>query len=426
MVNFRGNMAEKRKERFSLFLIFTLSCVIIKFQKSTGGRMLTLLIKWFIRDSSNTTDPKVRTAYGVLAGAVGIGLNLLLFVGKLLAGTLTGSIAISADAFNNLSDVGSSLLMLLGFTLARQKPDPEHPFGHGRMEYIAGLFVAVAILLMGFELIKNSVEKVLHPEPVAMSFLSAAILVIAILVKLYMFVYNWRLAARIESSAMSAIALDSLNDAVATTVVLLSMGIVHFMELALDGWCGILVACFVLFSGFKAMRGTIAPLLGQPPDPALIRRIESIVLSDPNVLGMHDMIVHDYGPGRRMVSLHAEVPANGDILVMHDMIDNIEKQLRDTLLCPAVIHMDPVVTDDKLTDETYARVAEVVKGLDERATIHDFRMVMGPTHTNVIFDVVVPYDVPLSENQIKQRVAHMVHALDANYFATVDVDRSIR
>ncbi len=386
--------------------------------------MLTLLAKWFIRDREQTADPRVRSAYGMLCGVVGVALNLLLFLGKLVAGTLTGSIAISADAFNNLSDAGSSLLLLLGFKLAQQKPDTEHPFGHGRMEYIVGLLVAIAILLMGVELVKTSVGKITSPEPVTFSVLSAVILVIAILVKIYMVIYNRRIAAMIDSTAMRATALDSLSDTVATTAVLVSTCVSSATGLAVDGWCGLLVACFILFTGYKALSATIGPLLGEPPGPAFIGEIESIVLSDARVLGMHDLIVHDYGPGRRMVSLHAEVPANGDILVMHDLIDNIEKRLRDTLRCPAVIHMDPVVTDDALTDETRARVMEVVQGLDERVTIHDFRMVVGPTHTNVIFDVVVPYDVPLTEAQIKQRIAHMVHALDANYYAAVEVDRA--
>lgn len=388
--------------------------------------MVTLLAKLFIKQKPDPENPEARQAYGMLLSAVGILLNAVLCAFKLLAGLISGSIAISADAFNNLSDAGSSAITLASFALSRQKPDHEHPFGHGRMEYIAGLLVAIAILLMGFELLKSSVEKIRSPEPVAFTVLTAVILVVSILIKAYMALYNRWFGKRLGSPAMRATAIDSVSDCVATTVVLLSTLIGHVTDLPLDGWCGLAVACFILFAGYRAVREMISPLLGEPPSQALIERIEATVRACPEVLGMHDLIVHDYGPGRLIISLHAEVSAEGDMLTLHDAIDNIERMLRDTLHCTAVIHMDPVVTDDASVNATKERVQEVVKGLGERVTIHDFRMVPGPTHTNVIFDVVVPYDLNLSEQEIKGRVSHMIRALDGEFYAVVQVDREYK
>jgi cation diffusion facilitator family transporter len=384
------------------------------------------MIRWLagrlIGEKPSAENARSRHAYGVLCGAVGVALNLLLCAGKLLAGALTGSIAILADAVNNLSDAGSSLITLIGLRIARQKPDAEHPFGHGRVEYVTALAVSMAILFMGVELLRSSIEKIITPEPVVMDALSAAILVAAVLVKLYMALYNRRIGAVIASQPLLATAVDSLSDAVATTVVLAATLAGHLIGVPLDGWCGALVALFILLAGARAARDTISPLLGRLPDPPFIARIEEIVRATPEVIGMHDLIVHDYGPGRRMISLHAEVPAEGDILKLHDAVDNLEKALQQELGCQAVIHMDPVVTDDALTTQTRARVAEVIKGLDVRASIHDFRMVTGPTHTNLIFDVLVPYDTGLTDRDVKQRVDHMVRALDGQFYAVIQVD----
>lgn len=384
--------------------------------------MISFLSRKMIGDAPSADDPKVRHAYGMLCSIVGIFLNIVLFAAKFIAGTLSGSIAISADAFNNLSDAGSSVITLLGFLLARQKPDTEHPMGHGRMEYIAGLFVAIAILLMGIELLRTAVSKILSPEPITQSLLAIGILIASIAIKLYMAQYNRRIGRAIDSSAMRAVSVDSISDAIATSAVLVSALLPA--RLNLDGWCGALVALLVIYAGIRAIGDTTSPLLGQAPDPKLIERIDSIVRSYPEVIGVHDLMVHDYGPGRLFISLHAEVDAGGDLLQLHDAIDNAEKALRDQLSCTAVIHMDPVVTDDAMTNEAKSRVAEVVKGLDERVTIHDFRMVTGPTHTNLLFDVVVPFDVPLEERVIKQRVSHMVRALDKSFDASIEVDRS--
>ena len=385
--------------------------------------MISFLARKFIRDCDTVTDPAVRRAYGVLCGCVGIGLNLLLFAGKFLAGLLSGSIAVTADAFNNLSDAGSSVVTLLGFKLAAQAPDKHHPFGHGRLEYVSGLVVSMAILLMGVELAKGSVEKILHPEPVTFSPLVAGILLCSICVKLYMSFYNRSVGRRIDSAAMSATAADSLSDTLATTAVLLSTLAGHFWNLQIDGWCGVVVAGFILWAGVNAAKDTIDPLLGQPPTPEFVREVQKLVLAHRHIIGIHDLIVHDYGPGRRIISLHAEAPANGNILVLHDVVDSAERELNAAMGCLATIHMDPVEQDDGVTAETRQRVASLVGIIDPGISIHDFRMVPGHTHTNVIFDALLPFDCPLSEREAERRIQTAVRALDGNYFAVVTVER---
>lgn len=383
--------------------------------------MLTLLAKLFIKDRENTTSPATRQAYGMLCGLLGIFLNLLLFAGKILAGTLTASVAITADAFNNLSDAGSSLITLIGFKMAGQKPDLDHPFGHGRIEYISGLIVSALILLMGFELAKTSVEKIIHPEAAELTTLSALILLLAILVKGYMALYNRRTAAKIDSAAMRATATDSLSDMVSTSVVLICSVISHFTGLALDGWCGLLVSGFILFSGYSAAKDTVNPLLGQAPDPAFIRQIQSIVMEAPIITGIHDLIIHDYGPGRQMISLHAEIPMHVDILKAHDMIDNIEVNLKQQLGCDAVIHMDPIATDDALTNELRMKISAFAHEISSEISIHDFRMVIGETHTNLIFDAVLPYQ--FSADEVKQQLTQKISELPGDYRAVINIDR---
>ena len=386
--------------------------------------MIELLARLFIRGRDTLAPSALRQAYGQLCGVVGIGLNLLLFAVKFFAGTLSGSIAITADAFNNLSDAGSSLVTLLGFRLAGRKPDPEHPFGHGRMEYISGLVVAGLILLMGVELFKSSLKKILQPEAIVSSPLVLLILALSVAVKLYMFYYNRAIGKRIKSSAMTATATDSLSDAVSTTAVLVATLVAQFTGLNIDGWVGMLVALFILFSAYKAAKETLSPLMGQTPEPEFVEHIQQIVLSYPEVQNVHDLVVHDYGPGRVMISLHAEVPADGDLLQLHDVIDNIEHRLKKELGCMAVIHMDPIVTNDAHTTALRQAVAEQVKTIDPRLTIHDFRIVPGPSHTNLIFDVVVPYDVKLSGEQVRRRIGELVAQMDGNYFAVVQIDSS--
>ena len=387
--------------------------------------MTDWLVQRCIRRPEDGSDPAVRQAYGLLSGGVGIVLNLLLSAGKFVAGVLTGSIAVTADAFNNLSDAGSSVVTLVGFRMAAKRADDDHPFGHGRIEYLSGLAVAVAILVVGLELAKSSLEKVLHPVEVAFSWLSVGILCASILVKLWMFFFNRNLSRRIGSAAMMATATDSLSDAAATSAVLLGTLVGHFADLYIDGWVGVLVAVFILRAGWGAAKDTLDPLLGQSPDPELVRGIQETVLGRPEIVGMHDLVVHDYGPGRVMVSLHAEVPAHGDLLELHDVVDNIEMDLSRQLNCQAVIHMDPVVTDDGLTGPLRSRVAELVKQVDPAITIHDFRVVAGPTHTNLVFDAVVPFDEKLTAAQAAEKIRALVRTMDdGRYFAVVTVENS--
>ena len=386
--------------------------------------MIRLLSRWLIPDRDNVTSPAVRRAYGTLCGAVGIALNILLFIGKFFAGQLSGSIAVTADAFNNLSDAGSSAVTLLGFRLAGKKPDTDHPFGHGRIEYISGLIVAGLILLMGVELAKSSFDKILHPEPVAFSALAAAIMAASVCVKLYMWLYNRAVGRKIKSAAMEATATDSLSDTIATSAVLLAMLVGKWTGLAVDGYVGLVVALFILFSAYKAAKETLSPLLGQAPDPELVQEIRDITLSNDTVQGVHDLVVHDYGPGRMMISLHAEVPAHGDIMAMHDVIDNVEKELMERLHCHAVIHMDPIVTDDDRVNALRTQVAELVKQVDPALTIHDFRVVRGTTHDNLIFDAVLPFSSSKTPAQAAQEIRALVRAMDGNYYAVVTVEHS--
>lgn len=385
--------------------------------------MITLLAKIFIKDTEDKS--KLREAYGMLCGIVGVCFNILLFVGKFLAGTFSNSIAITADAFNNLSDAGSSVVTLLGFKLAGAKPDTEHPFGHGRIEYISGLVVAAAILLMGYELIRDSIGKILHPEETEFTVLVAVILIASILVKLYMAYYNRSVGKKLDSTAMKAVATDSLSDMVATTVVLLASVFTHFTGIKIDGYCGLVVGFLVGYAGFDAARETLNPLLGQPPAKEFVEKIDEIVMSHPEVCGMHDLIVHDYGPGRQMISLHAEVPAEGNILELHDVIDNIETELRRELGCEATIHMDPIVTSDEHVSETKAAMVSLIKAIDEELSIHDFRMVTGESHTNLIFDVLAPFNFRLTDEELLTEILQDVQEhFGENYYVVAKVDHS--
>ena len=386
--------------------------------------MINLLVKTFVKDCGNVQDPQVRQRYGTLSGAVGIFLNLLLSAGKMIAGVLTGSIAITADAFNNLTDAGSSVVTLVGFRMAGKQADGDHPFGHGRIEYLSGLAVSVVILLVGLELAKSSVEKIIHPEPVEFSWLSAGILAAAICVKLWMSYFNRSLSRRIGSAAMAATATDSLSDAAATSAVLLSSLIGRFTGVNIDAWAGILVAIFILRAGWGAAKDTLNPLLGQSPDPELVRDIERTVLAHPQVVGIHDMIIHDYGPGRSMMSLHAEVPAGADIMAAHDEIDAIERELKAKYRIDASIHMDPIVTGDETISRARQMVAGLVREVDPAMTIHDFRMTSGPRHRNLIFDVVVPYSVRQSDEAVRREIERKIRAADPNSFAVIQVDRA--
>lgn len=385
--------------------------------------MITLLARLFIKDRDKVADAAVRRAYGMLCSLTGIGLNVLLFLGKYLAGRLSGSIAMTADAFNNLSDAGSSVITLLGFRMAAKKPDPGHPFGHGRIEYLSGVAVSTIIIVVGVQLGLESIDKIMNPQPVDAGLLPMLVLVASICVKGYMFAYNRGIGRKINSPGMAATAMDSLSDSIATSVVLISMLLSRFAGVNADGWGGIAVACFIIFSGFKAAKETLSPLLGNPPDPQLVHDISNIVLSHSEVVNVHDLIVHDYGPGRLMVSLHAEVPGNGDIYALHDTIDTIEYELSSKLGCDAVIHMDPVSPDGTKTAHMRDELAEAAKSIDPRLSIHDFRIVDGPTHTNVIFDAVLPNDSKLTEEEAVAQLETLVHSLWQNSHPKVHIDR---
>lgn len=390
--------------------------------------MIALLARLWIKDYKNTSDGKVRLSYGMLCGGVGILLNLFLFAAKAAAGFISGSIAITADAFNNLSDAGSSVITLVGFKMAGQKPDNNHPFGHGRIEYISGFLVSVIILIMAFELIQSSIRKIFHPEEIEAGPMVFVILAVSILVKLYMFLYNKNVGRKIDSAAMDAASKDSLSDAAATLVVLGTTLLSQAKGVQIDGYCGVVVALFIFWAGFSAARETISPLLGQPPEPSFVQQTEKIIMEYQNqgALGIHDLVVHNYGPGRIMLSVHVEVPASGDILELHDMIDTIEHRLARELNCSAVIHMDPICLDDELTNRIKKQVAVIIDGMEGRVGFHDFRIVQGPTHTNLIFDVAVPFDYPVSDGEIIKYIQSRISEIDAGYCVVVDIDKESR
>ena len=367
--------------------------------------------------------PETRQRCGTLSGAVGIGLNLLLFLGKLFAGIATASIAVTADAFNNLSDAASSVVTLVGFRLAGQKADEEHPFGHGRMEYLAGLVVAMLILLVGVELGQSSLDKIVHPEPVAFSPLSAGILAVSVAVKLWMFFFNRGLSRQIQSAALAATAADSLSDAAATSILLAGLLAGQFLRLPLDGWLGLGVALFILRTGWGAAKDTADPLLVRTMDRALAEDIDRIVLGHQYILGIHDLVYHDYGPGRAMMSFHAEVPADANLLEIHDVIDHIERELKAKHHIETCIHMDPVVQDER-TAALRTQVLDIARGIDPSLTVHDFRVTAGPIHTNLLFDVVVPYGFRLSDGEVRAALTAGIKALPDRYFPMIQVDHS--
>lgn len=386
--------------------------------------MITLLAKCFIRDSNYLDGQKVRQAYGILCGVVGICLNVGLFLMKLVAGSISHSIAVTADAFNNLSDAGSSVVTLFGFHLARAKPDSRHPFGHGRWEYISGLVVSGIILLMAVELVKSSLVKIVRPQAAEYSKLTLVILIVSILVKFYMYLYNHRIGKRLDSGAMKATAIDSLSDCGATFVVLASVLAERLTGFQIDGYCGVLVGCFIFYAGVSAARETLNPLLGQAPDSEFVSQTERLVLECPEICGIHDLIVHDYGPGRRMISLHAEVSQEGDMLALHDAIDNIENRLRQELKCEAVIHMDPIATTDAHVLQLREQLKEILQNVDGALTMHDFRVVVGPAHTNLIFDVVVPFGFSMKEEDLCTEIQERVYReMGRNHNCVIRMDQ---
>ncbi len=386
--------------------------------------MIDFLVNLFVKDKENIHDPKVRQSYGRLSGLVGIVCNLLLFLLKLFAGLATGAVSIMADAFNNLSDAASSVVTLIGFYMAGKPADLDHPYGHGRIEYLSGLFVSAAILMTGVELMKSSVDKILHPEALSFSIASVVILVASILVKLWMSRFNYKVGNRIDSEAMKATGADSLSDCVSTSAVLLGVLIAMLTGKNLDGWFGAVVALFVCYAGFNAAKETIQPLLGQAPDPELVRQIRERVMQEDKILGVHDLIIHDYGPGRRIISLHAEISYKEDILEAHDMIDNVERNLKEAFQCDATIHMDPVIHDDAEMNQIRHQVERIVREENPEWKIHDFRMVRGQTHTNLIFDLVIQPEELVHVGEIENRMKEKIHKMDPHFYAVVTVEQS--
>lgn len=384
--------------------------------------MKKLLLRLFVKNYENTADPKVRAASGRLAGIVGIVCNLLLFGGKLAVGLLSGSVAISADGLNNLSDASSSLVTLLGFKLSERPADEEHPFGHARMEYLSGLAVAALILLIGVELTKSSVGRILNPEPVEFSLLTLAVLLASVAMKLWMAFFAGSMGRSIDSKALRAASADSRNDAIATAAVLLSCVAGHIFSVNIDGYAGLLVAIFIIWSGWGVMKDTVSPLLGEQAEEGLVRSIRELILSHEKILGIHDLMVHDYGPGQCFASVHAEMDAREDPLACHDVLDDIERDALRELRVHLVMHYDPVVTDDEELNRLRALLQEELAEINPGLSLHDFRMVRGPRHTNLIFDLAVPYAMMEKKGELKQRIDKRLMQEKGKYYTVITFD----
>ena len=384
--------------------------------------MIRLLAKLFIKNNKDYKNQTVREKYGILCGGFGIFLNVILFALKFIFGTIAASVAMVADAFNNLSDAASSIVQILGFKLASKKPDSQHPFGHGRLEYVSGLAISFFILLMGFELIKSSITKLINPEPQNYNLFSILVMGFAILIKFYMYLYNHQIAKKIDSVTMEATAKDSFSDMISTSVVIVSIIISRFTSFPVDGIAGIIVGAFILKTGYEAAKDTIGPLLGNPPSKELVDEIEKELLKHEPIIGMHDLIVHDYGPGRMMISLHAEVPGDMNIFDLHDVIDVAEVMISRKFNCSVVIHMDPIDTNNTRLEELKKILAEELPKIDKNLRFHDVRMVPGPTHTNLIFDVVKPFECALDNEQLIAEINEAVQQRDKSVFCAVTVD----
>lgn len=370
--------------------------------------MINLLIKLFTKNNTDYYDAKVRGKLASLAGGVGITLNVLLFIGKLTLGLVAASVAIIADAFNNITDAGSAIIALIGFRLAAKPVDKEHPLGHGRMEYVTGFIVDMVIVLVGFELFKSSIDKIVNPVLPTVGIVTLILLGVAILVKLWLFFFYRKIANLIQSSSLKAASFDSLSDCVATTVVLLSALVAKAWGIAIDGWAGILVAAFILYTGIKAAKETIDLLLGSPPDPKFIDEIYAFSKNYTSIVGIHDVMVHDYGVGRQIVSFHAEVPSDSDINIAHEEVDQLERDMHEKFGCIVTVHLDPIVVDDPLVNELRALADATAKTVNEQFSIHDFRMTKGETKINLIFDLVLPADCPMCAADAEKAVAERI------------------
>ncbi|MBQ1374674.1 MAG: cation transporter [Clostridia bacterium] len=386
--------------------------------------MTDLLIRTFIKNADDINDPLVRSRYGALSGGAGIVLNILLFVMKLVLGFFTASVAITADAFNNLSDAGSSVVMLVGFKLSAAPADKAHPFGHGRIEYISGFLISVAIMILGVEFIKTSWERIMEPAEVSISAVTLVILAASVILKLWMYAFNRKLGGRINSGAMKTAAADALSDAAATAAVLIGTVAGHYAGVPLDGYLGIAVAAFILFTGFNTARENVSSMIGAPPDGELVGHIREEAAAFPEILGIHDLVVHNYGPGHVMISFHAEVACDGDIIKLHEAIDALENRLREKYGAVATIHMDPIVTDDKYTSGKKAEAERLVSAIDERLTIHDFRVVRTAEYTRLVFDVLMPYEFKMTPGELETRIEAAVREADPACRARVHAEHS--
>ncbi|MGN0435225.1 MAG: cation diffusion facilitator family transporter [Wujia sp.] len=381
-----------------------------------------ILVKKFIKDYENVTDVKVRERYGILSSFVGIVCNVILFVSKFIMGTLTNSISIISDGFNNLSDCASCIITMFGYRLAAKPADKDHPFGHGRMEYLTSLVLAMIILLVGLELGKSSILKIIHPDKLNFSIVAVAVLVLSILIKLFMRVFNNKYGRRINSSVMLATAKDSTNDMCATTATLIALLLSLITEVPVDGIMGILVSVMIVISGYEIIKDTVDELLGSPVDEELAKKIRELVKESWVALDMHDLIIHSYGPGKLIGSVHVEVDSRGDIMEIHDAIDELERNIMKELNVLMTIHMDPIEEDDEKRRYCKDILLDIIHNIDTRLTIHDFRIVAGPTHTNLIFDMVIPYDCHLKEQDIRNEINEGLSKLENRYYAVITFD----
>ena len=386
--------------------------------------MTDLLIKLIIKENKKTDDQKVRGKYATLASGTGITVNIFLSIIKLIVGIIANSISIISDALNNITDIGSSLVTMIGFKLSQKSSDKDHPWGHGRMEYITGFIVDMLIILVGFELFKSSIDKIIHPELPSINTITIVLLVVAIIAKLWLFLFYKKIAKIIDSTALKGAAYDSISDTISTTAVLISAIVARFVGISIDGFVSLLVSVFILITGIKATKEMIDMLIGTAPDENFVKDIYKFVEKYKEIVGIHDIMVHDYGPGRKIVSFHAEVPADGNICEVHDIIDGIEQEMFKKFGCITTIHMDPIVVNDEEINNMKKTVERVVKGINSNYSIHDFRMTNGGKRINVIFDLVVPFEENADFKEIEKTVKNRIHSIDNKYYAVINVENS--
>lgn len=386
--------------------------------------MTNFLVRKFIKNPEDKNNPKVREKYGTLSSIVGIVCNIILFILKYIMGTLSHSISVISDAFNNLSDCASCFVTLLGYKMAAKPADKEHPFGHGRIEYLVSLVIAAIIMFMGFELLKDSFFKLFKPQKIESDYVIIISLIISICLKLWMSVFNTKLGKTINSSSMLATAKDSKSDAVATSATIIAIICASFTSLPIDGIIGIIISVLILKAGIDIIRDTVDELLGKPADPNLVQELFRIVKSDERIIGLHDLVVHNYGPGNLIGSCHLEFKSSENFVLVHDLVDCIEKEIFDKLKVMMTIHMDPIEVDDEQVNEKREIIRNILKEINSELSFHDFRMVSGDTHTNLIFDIVVPFDIKLTNEQIKEKIDNAVNCEAENYFTVITFDRS--